>query len=127
MCEGRQRGGSVRSVPCTPAVPSTIGSLFSGPAGPTNFHPGDVLVAGKVSTARSAEFLLPRPLSELVLGGMELGAADDEVGPCHCHALLSSRLSRLATGISLDMLSFPCVLLHLLSGPLKGCALLVLA
>lgn len=35
--------------------------------------------AGRVSTARSAEFLLPRQLSELVLGGMELGAADDAV------------------------------------------------
>jgi non-canonical (house-cleaning) NTP pyrophosphatase len=29
--------------------------------------------------ARSAEFLLPRQLSELVLGGMELGDADDKV------------------------------------------------
>jgi non-canonical (house-cleaning) NTP pyrophosphatase len=34
--------------------------------------------AGAISTARSAEFLLPRQLSELVLQqGMELGAADD--------------------------------------------------
>lgn len=39
-----------------------------------------LLSAGKVSTARSAEFLLPHKLSELVLGGMELGAADDLVG-----------------------------------------------
>lgn len=38
-----------------------------------------MLLSGKISTARSAEFLLPKQLSELVLGGMELGAADDTV------------------------------------------------
>jgi len=35
--------------------------------------------AAVVSKARSAEFLLPPALSELVAGGMELGQADDKV------------------------------------------------
>ncbi|GBF93885.1 hypothetical protein Rsub_06884 [Raphidocelis subcapitata] len=35
--------------------------------------------AGCVSRARSAEFLLPPALAELVEGGMELGCADDQV------------------------------------------------
>lgn len=41
--------------------------------------------AGRVSTARSAEFLLPSRLAALVLGGMELGAADDMVSPSEPH------------------------------------------
>lgn len=36
-------------------------------------------VAGRISTARSAEFLLPPAVSALVLQGVELGAADDQV------------------------------------------------
>jgi non-canonical (house-cleaning) NTP pyrophosphatase len=43
----------------------------------------DVLCAsgfGRISQARSAEFMLPAKISELVAGGMELGAADDLVG-----------------------------------------------
>lgn len=39
--------------------------------------------AGKVSKARSAEFLLPPKLAELVRGGMQLGEADDQVGLSH--------------------------------------------
>jgi len=47
-------------------------------------YPGTALphascITGKISTARSAEFLLPSRLSQLVLDGMELGAADDLV------------------------------------------------
>eukprot|EP00877_Chromochloris_zofingiensis_P010431 jgi/Chrzof1/5641/Cz16g09280.t1 len=35
--------------------------------------------SGKVSKARSAEFLLPPKLAELVRGGMQLGEADDQL------------------------------------------------
>lgn len=38
-----------------------------------------LLFAGRISTARSAEFLLPSAVSQLVLQGVELGAADDKV------------------------------------------------
>lgn len=49
--------------------------------------------AGRVSTARSAEFLLPSRLAELVLGGMELGAADDLVSsPSKPHIILCLQL-----------------------------------
>lgn len=56
------------------------------------------LLPGKISTARSAEFLLPRQLSELVLGGMELGAADDAVRLCYRleHVPMEAALSRQA-------------------------------
>lgn len=48
--------------------------------GPTTWHCCCVMLSGSISTARSAEFLLPRKLSQLVLQeGMELGAADDKL------------------------------------------------
>lgn len=74
-CTARRR----RCAHHTSNVATTTNSASLCSQRPTDSLQWFASFAGRVSTARSAEFLLPSRLAELVLGGMQLGAADDMV------------------------------------------------